>query len=60
MSLALEDSENGVRAAMNAGMVTVQIPDLVDPSPDLRLLGHIVLPSLLDVKAYPFTFDLNA
>lgn len=58
--LALEDSENGVRAAMNAGMDTVQIPDLVDPSPDLRLLGHIVLPSLLDVKAYPFTFDLNA
>jgi HAD superfamily hydrolase (TIGR01509 family) len=50
--LALEDSENGVRAAVSAGMTVVQIPDLVQPSPDLLALGHIVLPSLRDVADY--------
>jgi HAD superfamily hydrolase (TIGR01509 family) len=52
--LALEDSENGVRAAVGAGMTVVQIPDLVQPSDYLLTLGHIVLPSLSDVAAYPF------
>ena len=50
--LALEDSENGVRAAMSAGMTVVQIPDLVQPSPGLLALGHIVLPSLREVAPY--------
>ena len=52
--LALEDSENGVRAAVSAGMTVVQIPDLVQPAPELLALGHIVLGSLRDVVAYPF------
>lgn len=33
--LALEDSDNGVRAAANAGMSVIQIPDLARPSHDL-------------------------
>jgi putative acetyltransferase len=32
----------------------VQIPDLIQPSPELLALGHIVLPGLNDVLAYPF------
>jgi HAD superfamily hydrolase (TIGR01509 family) len=52
--LALEDSENGVRAAVRAGMTVVQIPDLVAPSDALRALGHIVLTSLHEVASYPF------
>ena len=52
--LALEDSENGVRAAVSAGMTVVQVPDLVQPSEDLLALGHIVLGSLREVAAYPF------
>jgi HAD superfamily hydrolase (TIGR01509 family) len=52
--LALEDSENGVRSALGAGMAVIQIPDLVRPSPEIRALGHIVLNSLRDVITRPF------
>ena len=52
--LALEDSENGVRSALNAGMTVVQIPDLVQPSPILCSLGHIILGTLRDVASYAF------
>ncbi len=52
--LALEDSENGVRSAFSAGMTVVQIPDLVEPSPDLRALGHHILGSLREVATHNF------
>jgi len=34
--LALEDSYNGVRAAAAAGMMTIMVPDLLQPTPDIR------------------------
>jgi HAD superfamily hydrolase (TIGR01509 family) len=52
--LALEDSENGVRAAVSAGMTVIQIPDLLQPSTELLALGHIVLDSLHAVRTYRF------
>ena len=55
--LALEDSEYGVHAAHAAGMTVIQVPDMTQPSADLRALGHIVLSSLKDVAGYPFGAD---
>jgi HAD superfamily hydrolase (TIGR01509 family) len=52
--LALEDSEYGVRAAHAAGMTVIQVPDMTQPTADLRALGHIVLTSLSEVAGYPF------
>ena len=48
---ALEDSENGVRSAVSAGCTVFQVPDLVQPTPQLRQLGHDVVDSLHDVLA---------
>ncbi len=49
--LAFEDSNNGVRSAVAANMVTYQIPDLVEPCKDVLALGHQVHPSLEVVLA---------
>ena len=46
---AIEDSDNGVRAAHAAGLFVFQVPDLVQPAADVRGLGHRVVRSLRDV-----------
>ncbi|MEO3998871.1 HAD family phosphatase [Mesorhizobium sp. CAU 1732] len=43
-----EDSANGVRAAVAAGLVTVQVPDLIHPTPELLALGHRVASDLAE------------
>jgi beta-phosphoglucomutase-like phosphatase (HAD superfamily) len=47
--LVLEDSENGVRAAHAAGMPVIMIPDMKEPTDDVRKLALRVMPSLEDV-----------
>jgi HAD superfamily hydrolase (TIGR01509 family) len=49
--LALEDSNNGVLSAVAAGLVVIQVPDLVEPSADIKSLGHKIVRSLADVPA---------
>ncbi len=48
--LVLEDSEAGIRAAHAAGMTPVMVPDLKQPSDDVRGLAHMVAHSLTDVR----------
>lgn len=50
--LALEDSHNGVRAAHAAGMATVMVPDLLDPTEEIAALCVAVLESLHDVHRH--------
>jgi HAD superfamily hydrolase (TIGR01509 family) len=45
--IAFEDSEPGTRAAYASGALTVQVPDLIEPSEELRKQGHIIAPNLL-------------
>lgn len=43
---AFEDSAPGTRAAIAAGCITVQIPDISEPDAGLRRLGHHIAPDL--------------
>ena len=47
--LALEDSHNGIRSASAAGMMTVMVPDLIEPTAEIERLCRVV-PSLHDVR----------
>ncbi len=48
-ALVLEDSENGVRAAVAANTQVIQVPNLVPPSAELMRLGHTVCNDLTEV-----------
>jgi HAD superfamily hydrolase (TIGR01509 family) len=48
--LALEDSYNGVRSACAAGMMTIMVPDLLEPTDEVRLLCDLVVPDLHEVR----------
>lgn len=49
--LALEDSHNGVRAASSAGMMTIMVPDLLDPTAEIEGLCVRIARDLHEVEA---------
>jgi HAD superfamily hydrolase (TIGR01509 family) len=49
--LALEDSHNGVRAAHVAGMMTIMVPDLLDPTEEMAAKTIHIAESLHEVRA---------
>jgi len=48
--LALEDSHNGVRAAAGAGMMTIMVPDLLDPTEEMHTLCVRIARDLHEVR----------
>jgi HAD superfamily hydrolase (TIGR01509 family) len=48
--LALEDSHNGVRSASSAGMMTVMVPDMLDPTEEMRTLTVRIAHDLHEVR----------
>ena len=51
LCLALEDSHNGVRAASSAGMMTIMVPDLLEPTDEIRGLCTFVVRDLHEVRS---------
>ncbi len=49
-SWVIEDSYNGIRAASRAGAVPVMVPDLAEPTEEMRRLATYILPSLVEVR----------
>jgi HAD superfamily hydrolase (TIGR01509 family) len=49
--LALEDSHNGVRAAASAGMMTIMVPDILEPTPEMGELCIRIARDLHEVRA---------
>ena len=50
LCLALEDSHNGVRSASSAGMMTIMVPDLLEPTDEIRGLCTFVVHDLREVR----------
>ena len=48
--IIIEDSFNGVRAARAAGATVFMVPDLLEPTEEIRALTDRVFGSLIDVK----------
>jgi len=48
--LALEDSHNGVRSASGAGMMTIMVPDMLDPTEEMHTLCVRIAADLHEVR----------
>ncbi|MBE6024191.1 MAG: HAD family phosphatase [Cellulosilyticum sp.] len=51
-TIAIEDSLNGIRAAFNAGMKPIMVPDIVAPTKEIEGMLHQKLESLIMVRDF--------
>lgn len=55
--IVIEDSFNGIRAAYEAGMMPIMVPDMVEPDNEMKDKASIILDNLLEVEKYLEEFD---
>lgn len=55
----IEDSFNGIKSIEAAGMHAIMVPDMVQPTDEIRKLCEIVLPDLTTVQEYFFGESLH-
>ena len=48
----IEDSYHGIRAAFHAGAMPIMVPDCLPPTDEMREKAVMILPSLMEVKAW--------
>lgn len=51
-AIALEDSDNGIKAAYHAGMTPIMIPDMKQPGDEVKEIAHAVLPNLNEARTF--------
>ena len=49
---AIEDSYNGIRSAVRGGLRAIMVPDLAEPTEEMKQLSEVILDSLMDVREY--------
>jgi HAD superfamily hydrolase (TIGR01509 family) len=49
---AIEDSYNGIRSAAAAGLKAIMVPDMSEPTDEMKKLALVILPNLADVLNY--------
>lgn len=51
-AFAIEDSYNGIRSAHSGGLRPIMVPDMAEPTEEMRELAEVILGSLTDVWNY--------
>lgn len=51
-AVGIEDSYNGIRSSNSAGLMTIMVPDMIEPNAEIMELCHKVFNDLIEVKGY--------
>lgn len=57
--IAIEDSFNGIKSSYNAGMKTIMVPDILQPTDEIKKLLYKKFDSLLEVKNFLENIDIK-
>ena len=56
---AIEDSPNGVKSAVAAGLKCIMVPDQIQPDEYIKSIAYKILPSLEDINSIVYNGELN-